>query len=96
MHFLLKMRANAVNCLHLLLNLAENAEKAEYVISWMVSVAAFSYKNQVSVLLNLAENAEKWNDLNQNCYSSDALQWLCWKLESEMLKWKSRTNSEEA
>ena len=30
MHFLQKMRANAVNCEHLWLNLAE---KAEYVIS---------------------------------------------------------------
>jgi len=37
------MRVNAVNCEHLWLNLAENAEKAEYVISWMV--AAFSSKN---------------------------------------------------
>ena len=53
------MRANAVNCEHLWLNLAENAEKAEYVISWMVSVAAFSYKNKVSVLLNLVEKGRK-------------------------------------
>ena len=33
MHFLQKMRVNAVNCEHVWLNLAENAEKAEYVIS---------------------------------------------------------------
>ena len=56
---MLKMHANAVNCEHLWLNLAKNAEKAEYVISWMVSVAAFSYKNQVTVLLNLAEKCRK-------------------------------------
>ena len=34
---------NACECCKLWMNLAENAEKAEYVISLMV--AAFSYKN---------------------------------------------------
>ena len=88
MYFLLKMRANAVNCVHLLPNLAENAEKAEYVISWMVSVSALSYKNQVSVLLNLAEKCRKvkWFEsklLQLKCIAMTLLKTWKWNVKLE-------------
>ena len=80
------MRVNAVNCEHLWLNLGENAEKAEYVISWIVSVAAFSYKKQVSVLLNLECRKVKWFEsklLQLKCIAMTLLKTWKWNVKLE-------------